>query len=232
MSPPPTSIDGTDITGATIDGQEVQEITVDGQTVFTSDLTRVIEMIDDFEDNDTTTLSTDWDGWNTNNFGSGTSWTAQNSTVINGNFSGEFESVSSFPEIETVRTSETTNPIQMKIRISADVGNSSDRTNLTLKDASDTRLGDLVFRDGNGAVEWLGSNVLNSWDANENYTIVFDFDFPNDQLDIFINGTNEGTFPFLSSVNGVAKVTPSNDTNTSGATRSVFFDDVAEVTFN
>jgi len=36
MSPPPTSIDGTDITGATIDGQEVQEITVDGQTVFTA----------------------------------------------------------------------------------------------------------------------------------------------------------------------------------------------------
>jgi len=34
MSPPPTFIDGTEITGATIDGQEVQEITVDGQTVF------------------------------------------------------------------------------------------------------------------------------------------------------------------------------------------------------
>jgi len=33
---PPTSIDGTDITGATIDGQDVQEITVDGQTVFTA----------------------------------------------------------------------------------------------------------------------------------------------------------------------------------------------------
>jgi len=32
----PTSIDGTDITGATIDGQDVEEITVDGQTVFTS----------------------------------------------------------------------------------------------------------------------------------------------------------------------------------------------------
>jgi len=37
MTPPPTSIDGTDITGATIDGQEVQEITVDGQTVFTAE---------------------------------------------------------------------------------------------------------------------------------------------------------------------------------------------------
>jgi len=31
---PPTSIDGTDITGATIDGTDVTEITVDGQTVF------------------------------------------------------------------------------------------------------------------------------------------------------------------------------------------------------
>jgi hypothetical protein len=36
MTPPPTSIDGTDITGATIDGQDVAEITIDGQTVFTS----------------------------------------------------------------------------------------------------------------------------------------------------------------------------------------------------
>jgi len=33
----PTSIDGTDITGATIDGQDVQEITVDGNTVFTAE---------------------------------------------------------------------------------------------------------------------------------------------------------------------------------------------------
>jgi len=34
----PTSIDGTDITGATIDGTDVQEITVDGQTVFSASL--------------------------------------------------------------------------------------------------------------------------------------------------------------------------------------------------
>jgi len=33
---PPTSIDGTDITGATIDGTDVTEITIDGQTVFTA----------------------------------------------------------------------------------------------------------------------------------------------------------------------------------------------------
>jgi len=33
---PPTSIDGTEITGATIDGTDVTEITVDGQTVFSA----------------------------------------------------------------------------------------------------------------------------------------------------------------------------------------------------
>jgi len=33
---PPTSIDGTDISGATIDGTDVQEITVDGDVVFSS----------------------------------------------------------------------------------------------------------------------------------------------------------------------------------------------------
>jgi len=48
MSPPPTNIDGTDITGATIDGQDVQEITVDGQTVFSKGVSPGI--IDSFED--------------------------------------------------------------------------------------------------------------------------------------------------------------------------------------
>jgi hypothetical protein len=33
---PPTSIDGTDITGATIDGQDIEEITVDGDVVFSA----------------------------------------------------------------------------------------------------------------------------------------------------------------------------------------------------
>ena len=52
----PTSIDGTDITGATIDGTDVQEITVDGDVVFSA----VTPVIDDFETgnlNSYTTLS-------------------------------------------------------------------------------------------------------------------------------------------------------------------------------
>jgi len=45
----PTSIDGTDITGATIDGNDVQEITVDGDVVFNA--APPVTIIDDFETN-------------------------------------------------------------------------------------------------------------------------------------------------------------------------------------
>jgi len=72
MTPPPTSIDGTDITGATIDGQEVQEITVDGQTVFTAappppdegDLLHhfAARLESGLSDNETTTTITDHQG--------------------------------------------------------------------------------------------------------------------------------------------------------------------------
>ena len=58
MTPPPTSIDGTDITGATIDGQEVQEITIDGQTVFSAGPDNGI-YLDDWADN----LLTNRDGY-------------------------------------------------------------------------------------------------------------------------------------------------------------------------
>jgi len=56
---PPTSIDGTDITGATIDGTDVQEITVDGQTVFSAQVSLPGNPIyawdpADFSTNDTT----------------------------------------------------------------------------------------------------------------------------------------------------------------------------------
>ena len=69
---PPTSIDGTDITGATIDGTDVTEITVDGQTVFTSGFANYI--FDDFNDNDLTRPRTgEEDG----------SYTAQDGTVYN-----------------------------------------------------------------------------------------------------------------------------------------------------
>jgi len=72
---PPTSIDGTDITGATIDGTDVQEITVDGDTVFTAgpppapDLSNLqnhyaARLETNYNDGDTVTIFTDQIGNN------------------------------------------------------------------------------------------------------------------------------------------------------------------------
>jgi len=77
MTPPPTSIDGTDITAATIDGQDVQEITVDGETVFTAVTPPFI--IEDWEDGDQ-------QGWTVN---AGTLVVDTNSPVFEGSFSGK-----------------------------------------------------------------------------------------------------------------------------------------------
>jgi len=70
---PPTSIDGTDITGATIDGTEVQEITVDGQTVFSAGP----PIIEDFEDGNLNEYSGD-----TGDFGLSTTEVKNGSTSL------------------------------------------------------------------------------------------------------------------------------------------------------
>jgi len=72
MTPPPTSIDGTDITGATIDGQDVEEITVDGQTVFAAS-----NPIENFETG------------NLNNYSSSSVFFVQSSDAFEGTFAME-----------------------------------------------------------------------------------------------------------------------------------------------
>jgi len=69
----PTSIDGTDITGATIDGTDVSEITVDGQTVFTAGG----PPIENFETG------------NLNNYNSDPVFSVQSSDVFEGGFAME-----------------------------------------------------------------------------------------------------------------------------------------------
>jgi len=82
----PTSIDGTDITGATIDGTDVQEITVDGQTVFTA-----VE-----EPPNTATLWLDASQESFSNNQAVTTWTDQ---LGNGDFTSD--SVAGDPTFET-----------------------------------------------------------------------------------------------------------------------------------
>ena len=78
----PTSIDGTEITGATIDGQDVSEITVDGETVFTAIPDSIVY---DFEDGDL-------NGWS----GGG----SIDNIAYNGTYSGRFEDTATWSPSE------------------------------------------------------------------------------------------------------------------------------------
>jgi len=78
MTPPPTNIDGTDITGVTIDGEEVQEITVDGQSVFTAGPVIPDGLVDSFQDGDIAEYQGDVNGFE-----------VQQNTVLFGDFSLE-----------------------------------------------------------------------------------------------------------------------------------------------
>jgi len=81
---PPTSIDGTDITGATIDGTDVQEITVDGDVVFSAAPT----IIEDFESGNLNAYS-----------GDKSPYTVQSNEVFNGTFALDAASSSNLSKI-------------------------------------------------------------------------------------------------------------------------------------
>jgi hypothetical protein len=93
---PPSSIDGTDITGATIDGQDVQEITVDGQTVFTAITDTVIHRYT-FENNSNTTTLTDTVGSANGAITGMTYTTSLADGEFAGNFDGENDDVTNLP---------------------------------------------------------------------------------------------------------------------------------------
>jgi len=95
----PTSIDGTDITGATIDGTEVQEITVDGDTVFSA-----TDVLEDFERSNPIN---DYSG-DTGQYSTTSSNVFNGSTALEGTSGGADEFISS-TSVATVSQGETLN---------------------------------------------------------------------------------------------------------------------------
>jgi hypothetical protein len=206
----------TNINTAVVSGS----IEISGKVFNSSDI------IDDAEDGDTTTLSTNWDGWNT----SGGTLTNQQSTVIAGNDTLEFVTTDTNDDVYSTRDTATTNALRIKVQIGSDTGNANDATNITLWNGgrNGNFLGFLKFSDGNGNVNFEGNELLSSWSAGTTYDIFFDFDFGNDDVTIYINGTDEGTFALFQSAADFNSFEINNNTFNSGNERSVFFDDAEE----
>jgi len=167
---PPTSIDGTDITGATIDGTDVQEITVDGDVVFSagSDLpTRALkhrydaDAISGLSNNDDVTQWNDTAGSNDVTAPSG-SEPVYKTNIQNGlpvvRFTGS--------EVLTGGTGDTVQPDTIFVVYKQD--NTTQEMGVL---NSVTTANEQIFFSG-GEFKWFAGSVLNSGvSVNTNYNI-------------------------------------------------------------
>ncbi len=229
MTPPPTSIDGTDITGATIDGQDVQEITVDGDTVFTAGPT----IIDDFEDGSASPDSP-WNPWFSRE-GSG-SLSAQSTFVISGSFTGEHESFGDFRLDESERDSLATGDFTFKFLMRDRSGQGaspfgSDYFKPFLRNGTDVTnssgIHNIEYRYNGNIVDDNTQNQLGTWQTEVVNTVRYNNDFANDQYEVIFNGTSLGTVDFNNSANAYGALSLINSTQLSFSAQSVFIDDIA-----
>ena len=180
-------------------------------------------VVDGFEDGDITTKSADWDGWK----GNTGDLTAQQTTVLKGDWTGKFEVTGTGNQIQTERSSGTKNNFVVWAQADGDTGGADDgnawhmRFNMNVG----TYIGDLVFNDSNGNVEWEGTEVLAGWSVDTLYKLRFEWEWANDQVTIIINDTDEGTYGFANSVSELVEFEHRNNTYKNG-TRATFIDNV------
>lgn len=179
-----------------------------------------------FEDGDITIDDDNWSG-----FGGDTgNLTATDQTVIDGGFSGKHTASNSNSTISMTRGAETTLQFGYICRLGSTT-TSDDEVFHRFYDGDGSMFGQLEWVADGSSLEWLGDNstVLSSWSTNTNYEIIMDWDFTNDQVDIYVNGNLENSSAgFSSSVTGLGVWDERNETADGGSTRSVYLDNFRE----
>lgn len=182
-------------------------------------------IIDDFEENDTSSVkNADWSGWSTEG-GSGV-FEAQSNTVISGNYSVKEVASGEFRQESITHDSSTTEDIKFTLRINSDTGNGSDSSGVRFKNSNGNSFGDIKFFDGSSNVEFAGTEIKPSWSVDTNYTVEMVWDFGNNQADVTIDDNTTTGIGFINSASGVAEIWCQNFTNDSGSTRECYFDDI------
>jgi len=161
----PTSIDGTDITGATIDGQDVQEITVDGQTVFSA------AFFEGFEDGNINEYS-----------GSTGSFSVQSADVFEGNFALEVTTRFDIIHRQDAMADGDTAEFFMKINGNLLFGyDGSDGYLANFNPSSQLQM----FRIDNNNFTSIGNNSSLSLPTNSYFKAVVEYNSPNLVMEAF-----------------------------------------------
>ncbi|UBF22291.1 putative tail fiber protein [Halorubrum virus HRTV-11] len=158
--------------------------------------------------------------------------TAQNTTVISGTHSGEYSVAGTLDAITLKREAPIIQDFETTFQVGSDTGNISDYSELIVKAQDGTLIGGVRFNDGNGSLVVLDDarspieNIQSAWSVGQNYSFEWDWDFGNSQYDLYMNGALVGTYPVPTGVSDFGEFTVRQDNSSSGATRSVFIDDL------
>jgi hypothetical protein len=194
-----------------------------GTTTFAVDAGNGIStatVVDDFEDGNIT-------GW-TNVTGT---FSADSSNPINGTYSGKLKVSDDFNGADSPSYGLTTDDLRFKVKIKSDTGNSGDKVQVKVVDGASVKLGKLRFEDSTNDLIWNNgsANVLSSnfWSTGTVYNVRLSFDFSNNNVDVYVNGTQQGTTQNLE--NGSTNhdfIEFAIDTKESSKTRVAWIDDI------
>jgi hypothetical protein len=188
--------------------------TLDGETV-TVDAVEDPTFVDDFEDGDIS-------GWT----GDTGALSAQQSTVLTDDWTGELSSSNSNNVVSSPSVGVSTQKLSFVVQIDGQSANSSEYVFFQPRDSGGSTLEQLYFRDG-GPIEWGfdGTELLASWSVDTRYEVEIFGQYPTNTVDVDINGTTVGSGLSLSTtVDGWSDVRIANYTGETAQTRSAFID--------
>jgi len=148
-------------------------------------------VIEDVEDNDITVTSPNWSGWN----GDTGDISAVSSPALSGTYSLEINASNNRVVVDTDRNTPTTDSFEFLAQIDSQTGNTGDSTRI--KPGKDF-FGWVEFKQGNDDLIWYDGgteHVLISYSINTTYKIRLDWNFSSNEVTIFVDGNNKGTYP-------------------------------------
>lgn len=186
-------------------------------------------IVDDFEDGDTTTLATNWDGYTGN-----TDKLSVTTTALSGTYSGKLTHPGDFAtdyDVFTTRDAATTiEEVSYEIELDTQTGEPNDFGTVYLFDSSDGTiiLGALFGHDGDVTA---GGSTLGTWSANTTYTVDYtNIDYSANTYDVSITGqdldVSSTGVGFINSKSSADQLDIRNNNGDSTQTVNIFFDDL------
>lgn len=122
-------------------------------------------------------------------------------------------------------TANKTESIALRFNRQTDSGASGDKTTIKVYD-SGFELVEIRLTVNPNDIQVQG-NKIGTWSAGDTYNLRLDFDFTNDQFDVILDGTNEGTFNLGDSTSHYDSIEVACDARNSSTDNILVFDDTS-----